>query len=125
MAFLSKEELVGTYYPKAKNMDEDDVIMYIARANAYCKGYIGGTPKTVDEDLKTAVAMAFEIFCQGDTGKVDETTGNITDVAPTGQYVRKTDYRDPIKTVGAILEPYKRTFENENSIASDRGVMFI
>jgi len=123
MAFLTEAELTTTYYPKAANMDPADRKTYLQRANAFCKGEIGGDPPTIDDDLKTAVAMAFEIMAQGETAQVDETTGNITEAAPPGHYTRKE--KDPLDVVRNMLRPYRLAFEMANATKSDRGVLFL
>lgn len=125
MAFLTEAELTTTYYPKAANMDPADRKTYLQRANAFCKGEIGGDPPTIDDDLKTAVAMAFEIMAQGETAQVDETTGNITEAAPPGQYTRTSKERDPLDVVRQMLRPYRMAFEAANAAKSDRGVSFL
>lgn len=124
MAFLTAQELTGTFYKKAANVNTDDLDTYLRRANAFCKGEIGGTPPTVDDDLKAAVALAFEIFAQGETAQVDDLTGNITEAAPAGPYTRQRE-KDPLDVVRAMLYPYKLEFEKANAAKSDRGVMFI
>lgn len=124
MAFLNETELKSTYYPQAANVDSMDIKVYLQRANAFCKGEIGGEPPLVDDDLKAAVAMAFEVFAQGETAQVDVITGNITEAAPAGYYSRKAE-KDPLDTVRSMLKPYKIAFEAANAAKSDRGLMFI
>jgi hypothetical protein len=124
MAFLEASELTGTFYKKAANMDQDDLTTYLQRANAFAKGEIGGVPPTVDDDLKAAVAMAFEIMAQGESAQVDDVTGNITEAAPAGSYTRAKD-KDPLDVVKGMLRPYKIAFEAANAAKSDRGVSFI
>jgi hypothetical protein len=78
------------------------------------------------ENLKTAVAMAFEIFAKGETNavaQVDEKTGNITDAAPTSKAVQKID--DPFKVVRAMLSPYAQAVLAGNASTSDRGIRFL
>ncbi|MCO5387799.1 MAG: hypothetical protein NHB14_20750 [Desulfosporosinus sp.] len=123
MAFLTEAELTETYYKKAVTMDQADIMTYLARANAFAKGEIGGEPPTVDADLKVAVAMAFEIMAQGETAQVNDITGNITEAAPPGQYTRKE--KDPLDVVRVMLRPYKLAFEAANTSKSDRGVLFL
>lgn len=125
MAFLTATELKTTYYKKAANMEADELDTYLRRANAFCKGEIGGEPPTVDDDLKAAVGLAFEIFTQGETAQVDQETGNITEAAPDGPFTRERKQRDPLDVVRAMLYPYKLEFEKANAAKSDRGVMFI
>lgn len=124
MAFLEEADLVN-FYPKAANVDAGDKRTYIQRANAFCKGEIGGVPPLVDDDLKAAVAMTFEIMAQGETAQIDDTTGNITEAAPPGQYARTTKDRDPLDVVRQMLRPYRIAFENANAAQSDRGVSFL
>jgi hypothetical protein len=119
---LNLAELTTTYYPKAKNMP--DASMYLSRANAFCTGIIGGEPSTVDDTVKTAVSMAFEIFTKGETAQVDESTGNITEAAPTGKYVKNTE-KDPLDVVREMLQSAKRKYEKENASMTDRGIMFL
>lgn len=124
MAFLSAQDL-PSYYKPAANMTQDDVTTYLQRANAYAKGEIGGDPPTIDDDLKAAVALAFEIFTKGETAQVDDFTGNVTEVAPGGHYARRSDYKDPLDVVKAMLRPYRLAFERANATQSDRGVAFL
>jgi len=125
MAFLTESELTGIFYPKAVNVDPADLRTYLLRANSFAKGEIGGEPPVVDDDLKVAVAMAFEIMAQGETSQVDEITGNITEAAPPGQYIRKSEYKDPLDVVRGMLRPYRLAFEKVNTAQSDRGVAFL
>lgn len=126
MAFLTEADLIN-FYPKAVNIEPGDKRTYIQRANAFCKGEIGGIPPAhlLDDDLKAAVALAFEIMAQGETAQADEISGDITDVAPPGHFARKSDYRDPLDVVRGMLRPYRLAFEKANAAQSDRGVMFI
>lgn len=127
MAFLDATEL-PSYYKPAGSMDQDDVKTYLQRANAYAKGEIGGIPPALPgddgADLKAAVALAFEIFSKGETAQVNTFTGNITDVAPGGQYSNNND-KDPLDTVKAMLRPYRIAFEAANAAQTDRGVKFL
>ena len=123
MAFLTPEELKSTYYKQGAYVDDKDLTTYLQRANAYCRGEIGGDPPTVDEGLKIAVAMAFEVFAKGETAQVDEFTGNITEAAPAGYFARKAD--DPFVAVKAMLRPYKLAFESASVIQSERRVLFL
>lgn len=124
MGFLSEEDLKTKYYLKAANMEPGDLTTYLQRANAFCKGEIGGVPPVIDDDLKVAVSMAFEVFAQGETAQVDDVTGNITEAAPTGYYSRKAE-KDPLDVVRNILRPYKLAFDKANTSQSDRSVMFL
>ena len=124
MAFLSEADLAN-FYPKAVNVEAGDKKTYLQRANAFCKGEIGGVPPTVDDDLKAAVALAFEIMAQGETAQVDDLTGNITEAAPPGQYTRNSRERDPLDVVRQMLRPYRMAFEAANAAKSDRGVSFL
>lgn len=127
MAFLEATDLPSFYKPAA-SMTQDDVTTYLQRANAYAKGEIGGIPPAIPgddgADLKAAVALAFEVFSKGETAQVNDFTGNITDVAPGGQYTRK-DSKDPLDTVKAMLRPYRLAFEAANAAQTDRGVKFL
>jgi hypothetical protein len=104
--YLTAGELTTTYYPKAATMEVPDVTTYLARANAYAQGVIGGplAEEYVDDGLKAAVAMAFEILAQSETAQVDQVTGNITEAAPSGYYQVKRV--DPLATVKTMLIPY-------------------
>jgi hypothetical protein len=124
MAFLTEADLVN-FYPKAVNVEAGDKRTYLQRANAFCKGVIGGEPPTVDDDLKAAVALAFEIMAQGETAQIEEITGNITEAAPPGQYARNSREKDPLDVVRNMLRPYRLAFEAANAAKSDRGVAFL
>lgn len=127
MAFLNATDL-PSYYNKATNMDPLDISTYLQRANAFALGEIGGIPPVIPgddgENIKVAVALAFEIFAAGETGQVDSFTGNITDAAPGGNYARKTE-RDPLDIARGILKPYKRAYEAANTAQTERGVRFL
>lgn len=124
MGFLSETELAVNYYPKTAGMVPKELTTYLQRANAFCKGEIGGVPPVIDDDLKVAVSMAFEIMAQGETAQIDDITGNITEAAPAGPYTRnKAD--DPLEVVRSMLRPYKIAFEKANAAHSDRSIMFI
>lgn len=127
MAFLTADDLPN-YYSKAANMDPADVTTYLQRANAFALGEIGGIPPAIPGDdgtgIKVAVGLAFEIFAAGETGQVDNFTGNITDAAPGGNYSRNTE-RDPLDIARGILKPYKRAYEDANATQTDRGVRFL
>lgn len=125
--FLTQAELISTYYTPAEPVTDAEQKLYLLRANAFCRGYIGGDPPVVDEGLKIAVALCFEIFARGETSQIDEATGNITEVAPpTAATSQSNKYAssDEFKTVKEILRPYKLAFENATNV-SDRGVKFL
>lgn len=122
---LTVAELKGTYYKKAVNMDINDVTSYLARANAFAVGVIGGVPTTADETVKTAISMAFEVFAQGESAQVDDESGNITEAAATGYYVKSEKQRDPLDIVIQMLQPAKRAYEASNAVSTDRGVRFL
>jgi hypothetical protein len=114
------------YLPAAANMTADDSKVLLARANSYCLGFIGGIPPVLDWDadqanLKSIVAQAVEILAEGETAQVDETSGNITEAAPT----RPGKPADPLKTVDKMLLPYKAAYERQNAVSTDRGFMFL
>jgi hypothetical protein len=109
-------------------MNANDITTFLSRANAFAYGEIkGDVPATMDtQNLKTAVAMAFEIFAKGETAQVAQvnvTTGNITDAAPAGKMVQKTE--DPFKVVKAMLVPYAQAVLAGNASKSDRGIRFL
>lgn len=116
---LTAIELKTSYYPKAAVMAASDVEVYLRRANAFCKGYIGGVPPVVDEDVKTAVALAFEVMCKAETAQIDDVTGDITEAAPAGYFVRRD--RDPLDVVRGMLLPAKEAYE----LSTNKGVRFI
>lgn len=127
MPYLEAQELTGVYYKKAANMEQGELDTYLRRANALAYGEIGGeVPASMDkENLKAAVALAFEIFTQGETSQVDDITGNVTEAAPAGSYTRNEKARDPLDVVRAMLRPYRLAFEAANAAKSDRGISFI
>lgn len=128
MALLPLNEL-PQYLPEAAVMSEDDQAKFLARANAYCIGIIGGvptyTPEYPAETVKTAVALAFEIFAEGQTAQTNPVNGQITEAAPPGYYVRKAD--NPLAVVDTMLLAYaiyfKSTSTNPTSI--DNGIQFL
>lgn len=125
--FLSITELTEKYYTPSVPLTDADKNLYLLRANAFCRGYIGGDPPIVDDGLKIAVALCFEVFARGETSQIDEATGNITDVAPPTAAVKTTAQyasADQFKTVKEMLHPYKLAFENSTNV-SDRGVKFL
>lgn len=130
---LEKGELLEMWYKRGKPLNEDDVDLYLSRANAWCLGYIGGVPpmlpgETADRpSLKTAVALCFEIMARGETKQINEETGNITEVAPpTGATKTATQYKalDQFQTVRDMLRAYKNAFEYKTS-KTDNGVKFL
>jgi hypothetical protein len=125
--FLSVAELTEKYYTPSEPLTDPDKNLYLLRANAFCRGFIGGDPPTIDDGLKIAVALCFEVFARGETSQIDEATGNITDVAPpTAATMHSNRYMtaDQSKTVKEMLRPYKLAFENSTNV-SDRGVKFL
>jgi hypothetical protein len=120
--YLIEDELLQTYYPKAQAMTSDDIKTYLARANSYTFGVIGGMPPTVDDNLKTAVALAFEIMAKGSTAQVDELTGNITLAAPSGYFTRTPN---PLAQVDIMLAPYARAFDAAQTELAERSVRFL
>lgn len=116
------------YYPTAINMTDNDKATFLSRANAYCLGIIGGvptyTPQYPAEPVKAAVALAFEIFAEGQTAQTNEVNGRITEAAPTGHYVRKAD--NPLDVVDKILMGYADYFRRTIIIINaDNGVKFL
>lgn len=122
--YLTAQELT-TYYPKAANMDPGEVQMYLSRANAYANGVIGGIPPVVDDNLKAAVALAFEIMVRGQAAQVDQVTGYVTEIAPTGGYPFQRSQSDPLETVKIMLQPYAMAYDQANAAKSERGVRFL
>lgn len=124
--FLTQAELISTYYTPAEPVTDAEQKLYLLRANAFCRGYIGGDPPVIDEGLKIAVALSFEIFARGETSQIDDATGNITEVAPPTAATAQSSKSnaDPYKTVKEMLRPYKLAFENATNV-SDRGVKFL
>lgn len=130
---LTKKELLEMYYKRGKPIEDADVDLYLSRANAWCTGYIGGVPPMLPGEtsdragLKTAVALCFEIMARGETKQINETTGDITDVAPpTGATKTMTQYKalDQFQTVRDMLRAYKNAFEDKTS-KTDNGVKFL
>ena len=124
--FLTQAELISTYYTPAEPVTDAEQKLYLLRANAFCRGYIGGDPPVIDEGLKIAVALSFEIFARGETSQIDDDTGNITEVAPPTAATAQSSKSnaDPYKIVKEMLRPYKLAFENATNV-SDRGVKFL
>lgn len=117
------------FYPAATAMNAADVAKFLARANAYAIGIIGGVPVyTVEypaEPVKTAVALAFEIFAEGQTAITNPVNGRITEAAPTGFYVRKAD--NPLEVVDKMLVGYAAYFKRTTItiVDADNGVKFL
>jgi len=128
MEFLTASELKAKYYTKASSMDTGDVTQFLSMANAYAFGVIGGNPPEILGDdktaLKTGIALAFQLFAKADTAQVNEVTGNITEAAPAGAFVRNQE-RDPWKMVDAMLKPYADAYAAANVTKSDRGLKFL
>ena len=76
------------------------------------------------DNVKTAVALCFEIMARAETHQVNEFTGNITEVAPPTAVsdLSYTDLFDPIRD---MLRPYKNALESAASSTSDRSVRFL
>lgn len=115
------------YYPEAAAMTAGDQAKYLARANTYCIGVIGGvptySPEYPAEPVKTAVAMAFEIFAEGQAAQTNPVNGRITEAAPTGFYVRKAD--NPLDVIDKMLLPYALHFKSTAPVVdADNGVQF-
>lgn len=130
---LAKNELLSTYYVRGKPIEDTDTDLYLSRANTFCIGYIGGIPPMLKgeskdrPELKTAVALCFEIMARGETKQINEDTGNITEVAPpTGATKTATQYAasDQFATVREMLRPFKNALEDTAS-RTDRGVKFL
>jgi len=123
--YLTAVELTSTYYPKAAVMETTDINTYLMRANSFAQGIVGGPlPEAyIDDGLKTAVAMAFEIMAQGESAKVDAVTGNITEAAPAGYYQVKRP--DPLDTVKTMLIPYTMQYDRLLKPDNNRGVRFL
>lgn len=121
--YLTKEDLT-TYYPDAENMPVNEVTKYLARANSYAQGIIGGPlpAEKVDDGLKSAVGLAFEIMAKGETAQADAVTGNITEISPAGFFAKKPD---PLATVKVMLEPYAKYYDRINAATAERGVRFL
>lgn len=128
--YLTKEELKATFYPKAGNMDDTDVTLYLQRANSYALGVIGGIPTFTDQlpadGVKAAVAAAFEFFCKGETAQVNPLNGNITDSAPAGYFQRPPSRQyEPLQAVNTMLAPYATLYDSQNTVQSEKGVSFL
>jgi hypothetical protein len=127
MADLLPINELPQYLPETSNMTEYDQKKFLARANGYCIAKIGGIPTyTVElpaEPVKTAVALAFEVFAEGQDAQTNSVNGNITEAAPNGFYVRKAE--NPLDVVDVMLMPYAAAFKAGNSAASDNGIMFL
>lgn len=121
--YLTETELKSTYYTAATSMDAGDITRFLARANSYAHGKIGGVPPVIDEHLKAAVALAFEHFSKGDTAQVNDVNGDITAAAPEGQFVK--DKKDPLKTVDVMVAPYAAAFDSANAAQAERSIKFL
>lgn len=126
--YLTVEELPA-YYPTAASMEAGEIKKFLGRANAYAVGIIGGVlpASAFSEDLpaegvKDAVSLTFEILSKGQTGASDPLTGDITEMGPTGLYVKQPD---PLNTVNAILKPYADEYDRRNTAKAERGVRFL
>ncbi|MGP9042107.1 hypothetical protein [Cytobacillus kochii] len=126
MAFLNETDL-PTYYPESIKMTDNDRKKFLNRANSYAFGVIGGvpmySPQLPELQVKSAVALAFEVFVEGQEAEVNTVNGNITEAAPTGHYTRKAD--DPLAVVDKMLLPYKEAFTRQNTASADNGIMFL
>lgn len=123
--FLTAGDLV-TYYPKGQNMGADDKTTFLQRANAWVYGEVGGEPPASMDltVLKTAVALAVELFAQGETAQTDDVTGNITQAAPSG-HGSVTKDPDPFDHVRVMLAPYARATAAANASTATRGIAFL
>lgn len=121
--YLGKEDL-PQFYKKAEAMEQEDVTQYLARANSYARGIIGGKLPAgyIDNELKAAVAMAFEIMARDETGQVDPVNGDVTEAAPAGYFAHKN--RDPLEVVKTMLLPYAVLFEQLQKPNNSNGVRF-
>lgn len=126
MAYLTEADL-PTVCPKMAELAVDDVTTYLRRANSYAKGYIGGQlpEEHIDDELKAAVGLAFEIMATGETATPDPITGNIAEIGPQGFFIQKKP--DPLATVDKMLRPYKALYESLNVSAptTERGMAFL
>jgi hypothetical protein len=120
--FLTEGEL-PTYYPKSGSMPAVEVARFLARANAYAHGVIGGIPPTVDDSLKAAVSLAFEILAKDEDAQVDEVNGNITAAAPSGYFARRE--KDPLEVVKTMLLPYAAAYDQANTQQSEKGMQLL
>ena len=125
MAYLTVSELTTAFYKPAAAMNPDTVTTKLAQANSFCKGIIGGDlpAANIDDDLKAAVALAFEVFTKDDTAQVDDDSGAVTEAAPGGAFVRNKA-RDPLTTVENMLGYYKRLYEQIAAPYTNKGVRF-
>ncbi|MGG3803164.1 hypothetical protein [Metabacillus fastidiosus] len=128
MPLLADSEL-NDYLPEAANMTADDRKKYLNRANSYALGVIGGIPLYTDkhpaETVKTAVALAYEIFAEGQEAQTNPVNGNITEAAPVGFYARKAN--SPFEVVDKMLQPYAEIFKGNEAESgqSDKGIMWL
>ena len=125
MAYLAADELRKKFYKPSAEMNQDTVTMKLAQANSFCKGIIGGDlpAANIDDDLKAAVALAFEVFTKDDTAQVNDDSGQVTEAAPGGAFVRNKA-RDPLTTVENMLLYYKILYERLSTNTTSKGVMF-
>lgn len=125
--FLTEAEIKTAFYKPAAVMDPDDVTLFLNQSNAYAFGVIGGIPPAIPGDdgksLKSAVALAFQLFSKAETAQENETTGNITEAAPAGAFVRNKE-RDPWAIVDSMLKPYADAYKAANVTKSDKGARF-
>jgi hypothetical protein len=113
-------------------MTPDDITTYLARANGYAFGVIGGIlPASAydetlpEEGLRAAVGLAFEVMSTGESSAVDPMTGNLTQLGPNGFFVTKKP--NPLDTVDKMLRPYKNKYDALNASApeNERGCRFL
>jgi hypothetical protein len=133
--YLTSEDLKTIYYPPAANMPDQEVTLYLQRANSYAFGIIGGVPAfhaipiqeraVYENGLKAAVALAFECFTKGETAQVNKWNGDITEAAPAGYFQRGENRSHQWETVDTMLKPYADLYDSQNTVASDKGVMFL
>lgn len=120
-----------SYFPDATEMSLSDKTLFLQRANAYVYSQIGGVPPVLEWDpdqsnLKSIVALAFEILAEGETAQIDGTNGNITEAAPTRPGTKK----DPLSVIDKMLIPYIAEYVRlHGSITvtaeTDRGFLFL
>lgn len=133
--YLTAGELKGIYYPKAENMTDQDVGLYLQRANSYAYGILGGMPKfdtyppaeraSLESGLKAAIGLAFEFFTKGETAQVNPMNGNITEAAPAGYFQRPPGKSYQLEQVDKMLVPYAALVDSQNTVQSERGVSFL
>lgn len=128
--YVTADELKTTYYPKAVNMSDLDLATFLQRANSYAFGVIGGVPTFTEQlpadGLKTAVALAFEVFAKGETSQVDQATGWVSEGAPAGPFTRPPSRQySPFEQVDLMLQPYRAAFAASSAATADRGFRFL